>query len=141
MGWLRWMLFGLGHEGGGEEPGEFVLRDGRVVQTKTVMVQDAPDPPGRVMMEEEVFATWAATALIIALMGTQFTSRKGIKDNVRVPLDIFTMALSLLVLVWAALSYFGVIPKKLRPVILIIAILAICALILLVIVLVSQKKI
>lgn len=130
----------------GEFVGEFRLvqeTDGRfrVVQTKAVTTQDAPDPPGKVMMEEEVFATWAATALILAVMGTQFTSRGGIKDKVRVQLDIFTMALALFVLVWAALSFFGVIPHRFRAAILAACILAICALIVLVIVLVAKKQI
>lgn len=131
---------------GGDFAGEFRLvqeTDGRfrLVQTKAVTTQDAPDPPGRVMMEEEVFATWAATALILAVMGTQFSSRSGVKDTVRIQLDVFTMALALIVLLWAALSFFGIIPHQFRAVILAGCILAICALIILVIVLAAKKQI
>jgi hypothetical protein len=132
----------MGGRGNDDELGEFVIsNEGRVVQVKGLMVQNAPEPPGRVLMEEEVFATWAATSLIIAVMGSQFTSRSKVADKVRVRLDLVTMIIAALVLLWAALSYFGIIPIKRRSPILIFLIASVLALYILVMVLVAQKRI
>jgi len=69
---------------------------------------------GRVIMEEEVFATWFATSLIIAVMGTQFTQKNNISPNVRQMVDLITMLLAFGVLVWATLCHFDCIemPKR-----------------------------
>jgi hypothetical protein len=126
-----------------EERGEFRVSDGgeRIVQVRAVVVQDTPEPPGRVLMEEEVFATWAATSLIVAVMGTQFTGRSGISDKVRVPLDLVTMIIASLILLWAALSYFGILPHKYRSIILVFLIACMLALFILVMVLVAKNRV
>lgn len=126
-----------------EEKGEFRVSDGgeRIVQVRAVMVQDVPHPPGRVLMEEEVFATWVATALILAVMGTQFTGRSGISDKIRVQLDLVTMIIAALVLLWAALSYFGILPHQHRSTLLVLLIAFILGLFVLVMVLVAKKHI
>lgn len=104
-----------------------------------ILTQDVPSEPGTVLMEEEVFATWAATSLIVAVMGSQFSSRKGIKAGVRVPLDVATLILSLLILIWASLCYFGHIPMRWRGPILSFILFLLVLLIFVVIVLVAQK--
>jgi hypothetical protein len=97
--------------------------------------------PVEVEMAEEVFATWAATSLILAVMGTQFSSRAGIKDGVRVPLDLVTMTAAALVLLWSALCYFGVLPRRYRAAILVFLLCYILGFFLFVVILVSTRHI
>jgi len=96
---------------------------------------------GQVLMGEEVYATWIATSLILAVMGTQFTSRPGVHQSVRIALDIATMTLSLMVMVWATLAHFNVVSHKVRIIVLIALIAFLIVLILSVIVCVSQVKV
>lgn len=65
-------------------------------------------------MEEEVYATWVATALILVVLGTQFSSRTVVKTPVRMSLDLISVGIATLVLAWASLCYFGVIALKHR---------------------------
>ena len=121
-----------------------------VLPTETTpSVQDsAPIPEikeanvrGRVLMGEEVFATWVATALILAVMGTQFTSRPIVKNEVRIVFDLLTMSLSLMVLTWASVCHFDLLPHRFCSLVLAIVILLLIAFIIAVMVFVSQKKI
>jgi hypothetical protein len=96
---------------------------------------------GQVLMGEEVFATWIATSLVLSVMGTQFTSRPGIHQSVRIALDIATMTLSLMVMVWATMSHFNVISHRTRIVLLIFLMAFLIVLILSVIVCVAQLKV
>jgi hypothetical protein len=104
-------------------------------------INETTHAPGRVLMNEEVYATWVATGLILAVMGSQFTSRPTIKADIRITLDILTMLLSLFVLAWATFSHFNVLPHRYRPVILVLLITLIMSLIIGVIVCVSVKKV
>ncbi len=97
--------------------------------------------PVQVLMGEEGYATWVATCLLLSVMGTQFTSRTGVQDTVRVSLDVSTMCLSLIVLTWASLGYFDVISRKTRTWILTGVVCLMALLLLAVIVCVAQKKI
>ena len=132
-----------------DEAGEFAVISGgpdapggaKLVQLKTVTVREARDPPGHVGMEEEVFATWVATSLILAVMGTQFTSRAGIADRVRVPLDVLTMSVAAFVLLWAALGHFHLISMRARKIALVVAVLAIFLLYTVLVFLVLRKRV
>jgi hypothetical protein len=105
-----------------------------------ILTEDVPKAPGTVLMEEEVFATWAATALVVSVMGSQFTARPQVKDSVRIPLDVVTNILSLLILVWASLCYFGHLSLPYRAPILSFILLLLVLLILSVIVLTAAKQ-
>lgn len=96
---------------------------------------------GQVLMGEEVYATWIATSLVLAVMGTQFTSRPGIHPMVRIALDIATMTLSLIVICWATMSHFNVISHRLRIILLVCVITFLIVLVLSVIVCVAQQKV
>jgi len=98
-------------------------------------------PHGQVLMGEEVYATWIATSLVLAVMGTQFTSRPGIHQTVRISLDIATMTLSLLVMLWATFSHFNLIQHRTRVLLLICLITFLVVLILSVIICVAQVKV
>jgi len=105
-----------------------------------ILVQDVPKEPGKVLMEEEVFATWVATALIVSVLGSQFSSRTNVKSSTSVPLDIVTMLLALFVLVWASLCHFNVIPVKNRSAILVAIIAYMIAYFVYVMILVGLEK-
>src|SRR6267154_4781427 len=59
--------------------------------------------------QEELFATWVATALLMSILGTNFAARVGITPDVRQTLDILFVTFALLVLLWAFLSWFQLI--------------------------------
>lgn len=80
------------------------------------------------LMREEIFATWVATSLILSVLGSQFTGRSGIKDSLRATLDIITLGISAIILVWAGASFFGLIGPTLHKYTLIGIILSIIAL-------------
>lgn len=109
-------------------------------QKSPLIVKDAPAKPGEVLMEEEVFATWAATSGLIFLFGTQLSARSAVKIDVRVQLDLISIAIALVVLLWASLSYYGVIPMNCRSGILAIILLFLVAFYIYVMVLVGNKK-
>lgn len=102
-----------------------------------------PTNGAKVLMEEEVFATWFATSLVIAVMGVQFSTRIGakMKTTVRVSIDLITMSLSFIVLAWAALSHFNVIPHDYRPGMLAVLIIFILVFYLYIAVLVGMQQI
>jgi hypothetical protein len=95
----------------------------------------------QVLMGEEVFATWIATSLVLAVMGTQFTSRPNVENQVRIGFDIATMTLSLLVMCWASMSHFNLISHRYRVILLGILILFLITLVLAVICCVAQKRV
>lgn len=96
---------------------------------------------GRVLMEEEVFATWFATSLIIAVMGTQFTQKQNINDDTRRMVDIVTMILAFGILVWATLCHFDCMPMPKREITLQAIIILILVYYIFITILVSLKKV
>jgi hypothetical protein len=64
------------------------------------------------VMTEDVFATWIATGLIFAVLGTQFSSRSTIDENIRLVADSITLVIAVYIMIWASLGYFNVITLK-----------------------------
>ena len=81
-----------------------------------------------VLMREEIYCTWIATALILSVLGSQFTGRDGIKDSMRATLDIITLGISSIIVVWASASFFEFIGPKMHKYVLVGIILSILAL-------------
>jgi hypothetical protein len=76
---------------------------------------------------EELLATYIATALLAGVFGATFSSRTDVTMRTRQVVDILFLAIALLILLWALLSHFQLIPYPAHRVCLVFIILSIMA--------------
>lgn len=64
------------------------------------------------IMKEELHATWYATALILCVIGANFSSRSDVSNHVRTTIDILFLTAGLWILLWATCSFIGILNYK-----------------------------
>ncbi len=100
-----------------------------------------PTYNGNTLMKEELTATWFATALLMAVMGSQFSNRDDVSSNDRNTLDVLFLSISSLILVWASLSFYNLITYFIHRLVLLIIVLSTLSSLFYVIFLASQSRI
>ena len=68
----------------------------------------------KVLMKEEVAATWFATSLIMCVVGAQFSTREQVSATTRSTIEILFLSLALLICTWTIVSYFNLIHPQIH---------------------------
>lgn len=89
----------------------------------------------------EVFATYLATSLIVIATLTQFSNRSNIQESTRVVVDAIGIGLALLILLWAFVARFRGLTKKMHETTLMVMVFLIALVYFLLLVLVFYKVI
>lgn len=80
--------------------------------------------PDHVLMKEEVAATWFATALIMGVLGANFSDRVTVAGDTRQVVDILFLSIAILITIWALLSLFNMMSFAIHRLGLILIVLA-----------------
>ncbi len=70
------------------------------------------DQDAKPTMREELQATWFATALILGVIGAQFSSRDLVDKGVRQRVDILFLSVALFIILWSTASSQGFLSKR-----------------------------
>lgn len=77
-------------------------------------MQFSAEKSEKVLMKEEVAATWFATSLIMCVVGAQFSAREQVSAITRSTIEILFLSLALLICLWTIASYFSLIGTHLH---------------------------
>ncbi len=72
--------------------------------------------PPNSLMKEEIFATHLATAVLFSVLGVQISDRESVNKNTRQVLEILFLSIAMFIILWAALSYYGLLLYKIHRV-------------------------
>lgn len=76
------------------------------------------------VLTEELSATWFATAMLIAVMGFQFTDRESVNRETRRILDAIFLLIAFFIILWTMCSFLFPIPFVLHRIGLVLIVLS-----------------
>jgi hypothetical protein len=62
------------------------------------------------LLNEELMATWFATAVLMSVLGSQFSSRDMVSLSDRQTVDFLFLSVSCIMLLWAMSAYYNLVP-------------------------------
>jgi hypothetical protein len=71
-------------------------------------------------MEESIFATWVATALLSCVIGANFSTRESVESSTRHDLEILFVSLGIAIMIWASLSFLNILSFRFHRIVLVL---------------------